>query len=353
MNINNISLFYSFDNPIKDNNFNNKYLHCSGTYFSNETTIIIIGNDGWILASNDNRCIGNGTINNPYIIKDITLTGMGGGYCLRIRDSDVHFIIKNCTFSNASFGIMLIDAYNGKLARNKLYNNSYGIYLQNCYRINISSNFLYSNFEYGISLYGSGNNILNENFVENNLGIGINLDFCNNNTILRNIANFNEDIGVFLSYFSINNSLLGNILNYNEADGIKLRYSSNFNIISENNISNNNMNGICLIKCNYLTISENWINMNKNYGINLEFSNFSTIIRNNLLNNKDCIYEKNCHGNEFKDNYPCYYGEIKEIHIISGFQIYSLIFLFCIFCCILIIKTKIGSKDKSFYIENS
>ena len=203
LNINNFSFFNSFDFSIKDKTFNSKYLHCSGTYFSNETTIIIIGNDGWILASNDNLCIGNGTVNNPYIIKDITLTGLGVGYCLRIRDSDVHFIIKNCTFSNASFGIILIDAYNGKLANNKLHNNSFGIYIQNCYRINISANFLYSNFEYGIYLYGSGNNILNENFVKTNLGTGINLDFCNNNTILRNTCDFNRGIGVFLSYFSI------------------------------------------------------------------------------------------------------------------------------------------------------
>jgi parallel beta-helix repeat protein len=321
--------------------FKNESLNYSATFYSNETTIIIIGNEGWTLASDNDWCKGSGTSSNPYLIKNITLTGLGGGYCLRVRDSDVYFTISNCTFSNATFGIILIDVYNGKLTNNIIYNNAYGIYVQNCYEINVSDNKVFCNLKYGIFFYGRDKNTINRNLINNNLESAVYLEFSKDNIILRNDGCFNGINGIILFYFSINNTIVENNISFNRGDGIKIRYGSNFNIILMNSINNNNDNGISLVNCNNISISKNIINENTNYGIFFQSSNFSKVINNNLINNKDCIYEENCQGNLFKENFPCYYGEKNDSILISGYRISFLILLLCLVTFSLIRKVKL------------
>ena len=126
-----VFLFDSHDDLQNLQNLDKKKVYASGTCYVNETTIIIIGNDGWALATAYEWCRGNGTLANPYIIENLTINGQGVTYCIRIRDCNIFFKIINCTISNATSGIMLVDAFNGKLTTNNLSNNTFGIHLEN------------------------------------------------------------------------------------------------------------------------------------------------------------------------------------------------------------------------------
>ena len=63
--------------------------------------------------SNYDWCSGSGTLNNPYIIENVTINGQGSGTGIRILNSEKYFKIKNCTIFNSTTGILLSSVING------------------------------------------------------------------------------------------------------------------------------------------------------------------------------------------------------------------------------------------------
>ncbi|MFX0037668.1 MAG: nitrous oxide reductase family maturation protein NosD [Candidatus Hermodarchaeota archaeon] len=203
---------------------------------------------------------GDGTLENPYIIENITIDGQSLGNCIEIRDSDDYFIIRNCTLynsgsaSSAHGGINLYGVRNGILIENNCSLNSNGILLEN-----------------------SRNNIVSNNTTYINNNNGILLSHSNYNTIFGNSIANNSYEGIKLSESSYNN-LSKNVGVYNGGSGIYLEYSS-FNIISVNNVSNNTI------------------------GLRLYQSNYNNIFDNDVCDNFDPIEEgEECEGNEFRNN---------------------------------------------------
>lgn len=206
-------------------------------------------------ASDFDWCSGKGTVEDPFIIKDVILNAQNSGCCILIKHSSVYFRIENCIILNSSFGAL----------------------------INDKAEFLPWNVIAGIVLEDVKNGIILNNEISNNNGIGLFM--------------LNSD----------NNEISGNKINNNK-DGIVKLYS-NFNNITENQISNNLEDGINLILCNFNIISGNSINDNKN-GIILYFSNNNTISGNNLIGNEVFIYEESCIGNVIQDN--IYWEEVGD-----------------------------------------
>ncbi len=143
-----------------------------------------------------------------------------------------------------------------------------------------------TNFEVGIYLVGSNNNVLNGNIASSNLwvsyinGFGIYLDYSNNNALTNNTASSNDNVGICLTS-SINNTLTGNTVFSNGNYGIDLS-SSNNNTLTGNTASNNE-GGIVLYESidNVITnntITSNWV------GIRFQSPN-NVIFHNNLVNN--------------------------------------------------------------------
>ena len=56
-----------------------------------------IGAHNWTWASSQTWCSGNGTFHDPYMIYGLTIDGGGTTTCIDILNSDVYFIIQNCT----------------------------------------------------------------------------------------------------------------------------------------------------------------------------------------------------------------------------------------------------------------
>ena len=250
-----------------DINFDKEYLKISAL----SGKIHIINNSGWDDFKNAGNCEGNGIYSDPYVIEDLEIDGGYSRSCILIENSDVYFIIENCTVYNSGSypgaGIRLLNVNNSRLIDN-----------------NCSSNTR-----------------------------GINLKYSNNNTISGNTVNDSESRGIRLDS-SDNNIISGNTANNNYWDGIYID-SSNNNTISGNTANNNNISGIDLYGSNYSTVSGNTANNNGN-GIYLLNSNYNTISGNTLIGNDECINEVDCIDNIFENN---------NCGIIPGYNLFFLL----------------------------
>lgn len=305
------------------------------------------GNQGFRDWATEEDLDGAGTFEDPYILENEIFDGEGIKSCLDIRNLNLYFIVKNCTFinsgsekthagvkmvnvtngafinctfflnnghglylnmcvqdvlfgNNISFnnynGIYLIKSNNNTIYGNGIINNSLkGIFLKNSNNTIIKENTVSNNTEYGIYIDPSFDNVISDNFANNN-DYGIFLNNSNSNYITRNYANLNEYYGIYI-HSSINNSISGNFAYGNEFCGVSLENSS-FSIISMNIITVNVLYGIFLNNSNYNQIVGNSISESQ-LAIFLNNSNNNVLSNNTLYNNEQDILTKNSEGNIF------------------------------------------------------
>ncbi len=299
----------------------------------------------WIVAKAAGICSGLGTRFNPYIIEDLIIDGGGSGSCIFIENSDVFFIIRNCSVTNSGNyfsqisqkydgGISLLNVENAIIIDNTAFGNYPGVVLCSSNNNTVSGNIVISNFGHGIILYSSRYNTISGNIVTNNL-IGIYLDNCWFNNVSGNTDNYNVVAGIYLTDSSFNdilensancnsygiylfgdcrsNTFSRNTINNNSNHGINLYYGSQ-NIFSENTVNDNAYHGIYLYTSNANTISENVLNYNIDSGICLSVSDSNTISRNTAFNNYYAVIlsQSNSNiirGNKFVENDVCIYED--------------------------------------------
>jgi parallel beta-helix repeat protein len=248
--------------------------------------IYINGNSGWFDFSNAGNCTGTGTYDDPYVIEDLIIDAEEKGDCIYIGNSDVHFVIRNCTLTNAgpnNGGIKLENSIKGVLINNTFSFNlgmsTDGICLLHSRSITISENKIISN-DYGIYIYYGHNNIISENdFRDNNVGMRI-YSSSGNRISNNNVTNSHLE-GIFIYKGAGNDIVENNVLN--NRGGISLLESNDNNIL-RNTVMNNRGNGIGLTKSNNNRISANTINNNVN-GIMLSESCSNNIIEINQIYN--------------------------------------------------------------------
>ena len=220
---------------------------------------------------------GGGTSNNPYIIENIYIDAGGSGNGLLIRNSNVHFIVKNSTFINSDGGSF--PNYNAGL---KLENVNNGIVLNNTAR---------SNVNVGIMLYGtssSNNKIIDNRALDNsgfNTGYGIYIYDADYTEITNNTAINNERSGIYCNngYQTV---ISGNFISESRmATAISLGGVSDNSIITNNTLENN-WGGIYLWGGESVTFSKNRVHNNTNSGLQIDFCS-NTQIRNNIFNSDD------------------------------------------------------------------
>ncbi len=259
-----------------------------------------------ITAATYDWCSGSGTLNDPYLIENVTIDGQGLGSCITIRNSDEYFIIRNCTLNNSGSnpdtdgGIKLEGVDHGKLINNSCSdNNGNGIYLYYSEYNNLSGNILNNNTNYGMKLYGMSNhNEITGNIANYNL-IGISLYNVHYSIISGNIASYNLLDGLNLE-IGINNIISGNRIYNNSDSGINIYSGENSRIIG-NLIDYNNEVGISIVDSPDCTVSRNNLTKN-NYGVYLKGSHIKEISNNNLSYNNYGIYSLNCYRNSISSN---------------------------------------------------
>ncbi|MHA1248649.1 MAG: NosD domain-containing protein [Candidatus Helarchaeota archaeon] len=204
-------------------------------------------NNNWTDAVIAGIATGSGTYSDPYIIENLIIDGGTTGTCIDILNSDVYFIIRNCTCFNSLSGSIGTDPF----------------------------------YHAGIRLYNVSNAKLINNNCSNNRFTGIRLYYdCDNNTIIGNIANNNPDAGIIIRNDCNNNTIINNTCNGNSQWGIELSFNSDDNIITRNRVNSNDKVGIQInTDCDDNLINNNAIIGNlqnaKDDGINNSWDNGS------------------------------------------------------------------------------
>lgn len=222
-------------------------------------------------------CSGSGTLNNPYIIENVTINGQGSGTGIRILNSEKYFKIKNCTIFNSTTGILLSSVINGTIINNTLKDNTnYGLFLDgDCEDNVIKGNQIINNGEYGLYLFSHSNdNFIETNNVSNNQNHGIWLrEYCNRNVVFNNTIDENVNIGVVVSYYSSYNKILNNSIKYNGMFGIGFIQNCDDSIISNNLIIGSGQYGLRVYAtCLRTNITENTIAYSSSHGILIQYT---------------------------------------------------------------------------------
>ncbi|MFX0100261.1 MAG: NosD domain-containing protein [Candidatus Hodarchaeota archaeon] len=275
---------------------------------------IDINGDSGLLAF-PNKTGGSGTSwADAIYIENLEIDGGAAAQAIiRIVDTSLFLVIRNCTLSN---GV------------------NQGIDLDNCTNINVTGCEISSGT--GIRLTSSSNNIISGNNVSGGVGGGgIELSFSDfndisgnnvtatgipsngimysesdNNTVSGN--NVSGEIAIHANMGSDNNITENNIKSIKYC--INLESSSNNNIVSKNNLTNASEIGIYLAGSNFNTISENVVANKTERGMYLEAANNNTIIRNICSeNDQHCIRLSTTEGNEIFLN--DFYGNATNISV--------------------------------------
>jgi len=246
---------------IENNDIEEKNIYYSN--FEQENTVklsishdpIIINGNGEFNETNGVSS-GDGTKENPFIIKNLTIDAGNGPYCISINDTNFYFKIQNCTFYNTGGIIEKGTVIFGNVSNGCIINNT------------ISSA--------PVRLFNSNNNTISNNTIYNNSYIS--LSYSHNNTIFNNTICNSNDISIFLSH------------------------SNNTKIIENDIIT-------CIIGIGFVKSCKNWIRENNIYncqvGISLWSGSNNSEIYFNYIYNYSINYTDKDHnsiGNYFHDN---------------------------------------------------
>ena len=192
---------------------------------------------------------GDGSIENPWIIENLSITntsyvyanGGVGYYCIFIQDTSDYFIIRNC-------------------------------YISSLYSIS------------GLHLYNVSNCIIENNIIENNTNRGITISSSENILINNNTVQGHIKAGISLTYLS-DSIITNNTIQNNQVSGLSLGYSTDIEI-SENIIQQNHMYGVTLSDINSTRICNNTFISNQYADIYIDILNDENIIINGNIFNK-------------------------------------------------------------------
>jgi len=226
----NLLQFISVENELQSGNGENTYnlkLSTNSEPILIDDTATGVGAHNWTWAREQTWCSGSGTFADPYVIRDLIIDGQGTGTCIDILNSNVYFVIQNCTAFNSGVGtgpffhagIRFYNVSNAKLINNNASNNGWS----------------------GIRIYfDCDNNTVVENIANNNPDLGIYLrDGCNDNKIINNTCNDNGQWGIEVHINSDNNTITRNIVKSNDKVGIQIESGCDNNIIYNNSIIDN------------------------------------------------------------------------------------------------------------------
>ncbi len=266
------------------------------------TARTISGNDGWeTLAGAEEWCHED---SGTYIIENVTFSVPSiPASPLMIVNSDVDFIIRNCTFLNSTYnyiedgdifhaGIKLANVTNGMIQNNTIVNNTLGIYADHlCKDITIAENNLLNNIGEAIYLMGEYFTIA-ENVMEKS-GIRIHGDLLKTltNSKTHNIATTNTLNGKTIYYLVNETGVASSIFSAGEP-GQVLAVNVNSSTFSGLDMEGGSI-AFQLIYCEDNIISENDFTLVRGTtigaGILIEGGRNNTITKNNFTNCRDGI----------------------------------------------------------------
>ncbi|MCG2827222.1 MAG: right-handed parallel beta-helix repeat-containing protein [Thermoplasmatales archaeon] len=278
----------------------------NGYKYTSHGPISINGNNDFASQASTEGWAGDGTKNNPYIIENYDInaslaTGVWPRAGIKIKKTDIYFIIRNCTIhdgkSNYNDNIYFYNVSNGKVENCEIYKGWDGIRLVSSSNGNQITNCTFYNNCHAIELVGSPNNIVIGNtFTNDGIVMGRSLDDCvqtiENNTVNgKPLYYFLNENGKMLDSIDVGELILVNCTNFDirgleisHTDvGIEFLYSSNNNI-TRCTIHNNSHYAIELRWSSNNQIT-NCATYNNFCGINLDGSSNNRVSNCDIYNN--------------------------------------------------------------------
>ncbi|MHA1886965.1 MAG: right-handed parallel beta-helix repeat-containing protein, partial [Promethearchaeota archaeon] len=214
------------------------------------------GAHNWSWAVSQDWCRGAGTLMDPYIIENVSIDAANGAYGISISNSIKHFIIRNCSISNAGSstwyaGIYIYNVSNGIITENSLVDNEKGIIL----RYFCENNTL------------SWNNITGKTLSGSDYGIYI-YYYGQYNSIYENRIDY-VGYGVYISGTSTYNNISFNWFDTISYYPIYIASASHYTVINQNQIQTGDHHGIYIDNAQYCNLTFNQISFMQENGIYL------------------------------------------------------------------------------------
>ncbi|MCX8173453.1 MAG: right-handed parallel beta-helix repeat-containing protein [Thermoplasmata archaeon] len=260
---------------------------------------------------------GDGSTGDPYTIEGYLQNARGGTYGIKIQNTNLSFVIRNCEIRNATAtngaGISLANATGGAVDSNNITNNYFGIY-STYSTLDILENTLTGN-TIGMYLYDYTNYTnVSRNEVLNNTNQGLAMVYANNCTVDNNIFSGNGLYGVVLfaaqNISIVDNELINGSTGIFAVAGVNITVTNNkvlnnTNVgmylitvdtaVANNNISNNKY-GIVADMCERTNITYNDFYLNTNYSIHFRLT---TCTDNHVHHNR--FYQNNGSAKGYAD----------------------------------------------------
>ena len=208
-----LELEYS-DNTVIDNN---QFVSNGNALYASYSDNLSITNNRLVDSYN---AIIVGNSNGPTISSNSVSDGMfniGVGY-----GNDIT-ITGNIVFSNANYGISVYRSQQGLIADNNVQNNSLGVFLENSRDVRIADNFLSNEYE-GTSLWMSDNITVANNSIYASRSYGMRLVYATNHTITDNVM---VDNGIFIVGYKLDTWNSHTIETSNTVNGKPVYYWKN------------------------------------------------------------------------------------------------------------------------------
>jgi parallel beta-helix repeat protein len=329
---------------------------CEWDFIADNSSIdpfIIRNNPEFEEVAINNSWRGNGSVVDPYIIENHTIYGYFYDSAIRIRNTTVHFIIRNCTLVGGTSGLILSNVTNGDIHNTTIMNTNNAVYLENsanCFLANNKFNSSNSREQAIIIQWSENNSFVNNTFENTDLV----LLWSGYNAIIEN--SFTDSgitiFGWILEHY-VQEIVTGNVVNNkpiiywlnqsnrtvpteagqiylvnctdmevykqqisNTAKGISVHFSNFVNIVN-NNISVNAYEGIMLQNTDNSIIQNNTVYDNSRDGISIIGSTNSTILNNSAFDNGwTGIVGVDCTNINLSSN-NCYSNELNGIHLVN------------------------------------
>lgn len=294
---------------------------------SQEMKIKINGNSEFNDLVMEKEWLGEGTINKPFIIKDLNLSTSSGNP-IDIRNTNVYFKISNCMVKGGENGIFLSNVSNALITSNEISSNGYdGLHLKKASNCTIRDNFIPDAKNVGIYLENSPSIMIQGNTVLNTGKDGISLHTSSTNCLIEknNVTNSGH-YGIYAERSKECNITQNHVFRSGYAS-IEIS-SSGYGIITNNSvIRHQNSHSIATSDSPSSLVSHNYVLGNNLPGITIHYSPDS-LVHNNVVKDDnigiyvnfspnttifDCFFENNSYGivfDKLSDNSSVYSNNI-------------------------------------------
>ena len=221
--------------------------------------IVVKSNDDFETLLSDTGLPANSVtkdVSGTYYIQNLTVENCFGRG-IDIENTDVQFVINNCTIQNCEYGgVYLHSVTNGKVTDSVAQNNALkGIKVVYSTYVTIANNTVQNNVEYGIDVYPglmpysqlSEYITIKNNTVTGNLYgielIGRHCTVCDNNISSNTPAIPGSDTGHGIRGYGAHHKIYNNTIAYNANYGIYMDYNAANNYCFENCIYGNTLTG--------------------------------------------------------------------------------------------------------------